>query len=183
MEHFRYLLGEVETSEQEMDQAREESDEVLDINYDSENKFEKSDEHETFESYNERRFGENEHLTKQGYKRSSATKVNWKIEENKVGCCRIRKLLLDAMGKQLEAFMKKLSTTISLCSQEAFRRFPRFSFHPNSRHVGTLIIHRAASPFVRLVEERGGWSLITHRVFSIKIETDESQIVLSPVGV
>ncbi|GFU88794.1 uncharacterized protein TNCV_4444711 [Trichonephila clavipes] len=41
-EHQRSLLKIVET-----DQAREEPDELMDINHDSESKFEKSDEHET----------------------------------------------------------------------------------------------------------------------------------------
>ncbi|GFX94347.1 hypothetical protein TNCV_4293921 [Trichonephila clavipes] len=40
--HLRYLLVGVE--KKEIDQAREESDEVMDINHDSESKFEKSDE-------------------------------------------------------------------------------------------------------------------------------------------
>ncbi|GFX20969.1 hypothetical protein TNCV_80241 [Trichonephila clavipes] len=50
MEHLRFLLEEVETSEKELDQAREEIDEILDSNDDNESKFEKNYEHETFES-------------------------------------------------------------------------------------------------------------------------------------
>ncbi|GFX30136.1 hypothetical protein TNCV_2618461 [Trichonephila clavipes] len=42
--HLRYLLDEVET-----DQAKEELDEIMDINHGSESKFEKRDERETFE--------------------------------------------------------------------------------------------------------------------------------------
>ncbi|GFT25013.1 hypothetical protein TNCV_179311 [Trichonephila clavipes] len=44
------LLHEVETSEKEINEAREEPDEIMHINHDSESKFEKSDEHEMFES-------------------------------------------------------------------------------------------------------------------------------------
>ncbi|GFV15713.1 hypothetical protein TNCV_986961 [Trichonephila clavipes] len=50
MKHLPSLLDEVETSEQEMDQSREEPDEIMDINHENESKFEKSDEHEMFES-------------------------------------------------------------------------------------------------------------------------------------
>ncbi|GFW76568.1 hypothetical protein TNCV_2681851 [Trichonephila clavipes] len=44
--HLRSRLDEVET-----DQATEEPDELMDFSPDSENKFEKSDEHETFELF------------------------------------------------------------------------------------------------------------------------------------
>ncbi|GFW13207.1 hypothetical protein TNCV_4121081 [Trichonephila clavipes] len=47
---MRSLLDEVETSEREIDQAREEPGEIMDINPYSESKSEKSDEHEMFES-------------------------------------------------------------------------------------------------------------------------------------
>ncbi|GFS79798.1 QLQ domain-containing protein [Trichonephila clavipes] len=42
--HLRSLLDEVETN-----QAREEPDEIIDVNHDSESKLEKSDKYETFE--------------------------------------------------------------------------------------------------------------------------------------
>ncbi|GFW17903.1 hypothetical protein TNCV_1135031 [Trichonephila clavipes] len=45
--HLRSLLNETETSEKEIDQAREEPDEIMDIDNDSEGKLEKSDERES----------------------------------------------------------------------------------------------------------------------------------------
>ncbi|GFW61844.1 hypothetical protein TNCV_4668691 [Trichonephila clavipes] len=50
MEHLLSLLDEVETSEQGRDLATEEPDEIMDSNHDRERRFEKSDEHEKFES-------------------------------------------------------------------------------------------------------------------------------------
>ncbi|GFU83544.1 hypothetical protein TNCV_4218041 [Trichonephila clavipes] len=44
------VLDEIEASEKEMDQVRDEPDEIMDINLTSESKFGKSYEHETFES-------------------------------------------------------------------------------------------------------------------------------------
>ncbi|GFV87450.1 uncharacterized protein TNCV_4034221 [Trichonephila clavipes] len=50
-----------------------------------------------------------------------------------------------------------------------------------SRHWGTLNSHRAASPLVRLVEGEERWEAFDHhRMFSLKIELEPSQIVLSP---
>ncbi|GFV59514.1 hypothetical protein TNCV_4791321 [Trichonephila clavipes] len=50
MERLRSLFDEVETSEKEIEQAKEAPDEIMDINHDNESKFKKTDEHEKFES-------------------------------------------------------------------------------------------------------------------------------------
>ncbi|GFY24403.1 hypothetical protein TNCV_1014511 [Trichonephila clavipes] len=50
-----------------------------------------------------------------------------------------------------------------------------------SRLESTINSRRAASPFVRLVEGKRSWKpLTTPRVFSLKIVTKPSRIVLSP---
>ncbi|GFV82303.1 hypothetical protein TNCV_3442931 [Trichonephila clavipes] len=50
-------------------------------------------------------------------------------------------------------------------------------------HGGTLNIHQAACPLVRLVKGEESWEASDHlQIFSLKIGVEPSQIVLSSAG-